>query len=379
MKIIPKRLTAVFRAFLRLQPKSVDLTRSRTDHVACAVDTAVVSHQDFMMDDKLGRATSPAKLAAWVTDARKRTLDLIANLRDDQLLGPRLAIVNPLLWEIGHLAWFQEKWVLRHAGNRPSARPDADTLYDSSAVPHATRWDLPLPSRSETLAYLRQVHDRVLDLIHRGPTAAETYFVQLTVFHEDMHDEAFMYTRQTLGYPRPNLTRAPEEQATKQQPAWHAASEPTLAAAGALPGDVDIPGAVFLLGSTPNEPFAFDNEKWAHPVELRPFAIARAPVTQAEFAAFVEANGYGRRDLWCEAGWRWREVTNACQPGYWQREGTGWLRRDFDRWVPLEPHRPVVHVNWYEADAFCRWTGRRLPTEAEWEAAAAGGPCARVL
>jgi iron(II)-dependent oxidoreductase len=297
-----------------------------------------------------------ATLAEWVLDAGRRTLDLVADLTDEQLLGPRLPTINPPLWEIGHLAWFMEKWVLRDGGKCPSLRADADGLYDSAAIPHAVRWDLPLPFRAATLDYIRQVCEAVLAVLARGPSDWERYFIALSVFHEDMHGEAFLYTRQLLAYSRPQSGPL----------------APRAGPAGPLPGDVTVPGGTFLLGATPDEPFVFDNEKWAHRVELRPFAIARAPVTQAEFAAFVDAGGYTRRDLWTDAGWSWRESAQAEHSVYWRRDGTGWLRRDFDEWVPLEPHRPVIHVNWYEADAYCRWAGRRLPTEAEWEAAAAG-------
>ena len=307
----------------------------------------------------------PALLAQWVRDARQRTLDLIADLRDDQLLGPHLPIVNPLLWEIGHLAWFAENWILRHAGRQPPLRSDADALYDSSAVPHGTRWDLPLPSRSATLDYMRQVQERVLDVLDRGPTSQESYFILLAIFHEDMHGEAFLYTRQTLAYPRPSLTGPVDDRVSV-----------TDGPDGAWPGDVHVPGGRLLLGAAPDEPFVFDNEKWAHPVPLRPFAIARAPVSQQEFAAFVEDGGYRRAELWSQAGWQWRQMAQAEQPLHWQRQQSGWLRRDFEDWVPLEPHRPVLHVNWYEAEAYCRWAGRRLPTEAEWEAAASGSDLA---
>jgi iron(II)-dependent oxidoreductase len=284
----------------------------------------------------------------------------VADLSDEQLVGPRLSIVNPLLWEIGHVTWFQEKWALRHAAGQAPVHPGVDALYDSAAIAHDTRWDLLLPSRKETLDYLTAVRDAVLERIESGKLSeSERYFIQLGIFHEDMHDEAFTYTRQTHGYAPPRFL-----------PAENIAGE-----AGPLPGDVEIPGGTFLLGALPGNGFVFDNEKWAHPVEVKPFAIAKAAVTQSEFLEFVEAGGYDKRECWSEDGWIWRAGAEAEHPPYWRRQAAGrWLRRNFDRWLPLEPHRPVLHVNWWEAEAYCNWAGRRLPSEAEWELAASALP-----
>jgi gamma-glutamyl hercynylcysteine S-oxide synthase len=310
-------------------------------------------------------ALSTTELEDLLVDARRATRALVADLTDEQMLGPRLRIVNPPLWEIGHLAWFQEKWTLRHLRGLPPSHADADALYDSAAVPHATRWDLPLPARAATLARLQETLDSVLGYLRTEPlTDAARYFHQLAVFHEDMHAEALGYTRQTHGYAAPSLPDA--------LPSTAAGSE---SGGGPLPGDVAVPGGTFLLGATPDDGFVFDNEKWAHPIAVAPFRIARAAVTNAEFAAFVEDGGYRQARWWSAAGWRWRQEAAAEQPVYWQRApGGGWRVRQFDAWVPLPPHRPVLHVSWYEAEAYCNWAGRRLPTEAEWEMAAAAEP-----
>jgi iron(II)-dependent oxidoreductase len=298
-------------------------------------------------------------VSAMLDAARARTLTLTDGLADEQWLGPKLAIVNPPLWEVGHLGWFQEFWCLRRKQDgaaSASLMPQADALYDSAKVAHRVRWDLPLPDVAATLRYLADVRAAVGERLSRDPgDPTLQYFAQLSALHEEMHAEALTYTRQTLAYPEP-------------------AGQTLAVRGGSCAGDVEIAGGPFQLGAADDGNFVFDNEKWAHTVDVPPFRMARAPVTNAQFAEFVDAGGYREQRWWNAEGWAWRIGESATAPLYWRQEGGVWRRRYFDREEMLADDEPVIHVNWHEASAWCRWAGRRLPTEAEWEFAAATVP-----
>lgn len=300
---------------------------------------------------------SKQQLIEQLRNARQRTLELIDGLNHEQLMGPRLPTTNPLPWEIGHVAYFHEYWCLRNRHKLDSFLDNADALYDSINIEHDTRWDLPIPPMAEIHDYMEKVLNREIELLEAEDESAEAiYLYRYALFHEDMHTEAFAYTRQTLKHPAPDIKPAPKQ------------AEP----AGALEGDVYIPACEYQLGARPQDGFCFDNEKWAHPVKINAFDIARAPVTNAQYLEFVEAGGYSNKDYWDEDGWDWKIERQLAHPVYWCKEDEQWQQRCFNEWYTLVEHQPVIHVSWHEAQAWCRWAGRRLPSEVEWELAASG-------
>ncbi|MEH6437011.1 selenoneine synthase SenA [Massilia sp. DD77] len=310
------------------------------------------------------RTAAPKVLALALEDARARTLALFDRFAeagmDDPANLPLLAIVNPPLWELGHIAWFAEWYILRGARSsapgsapRPSLLAGGDAWFDSNSIAHDTRWSLGLPPADEIKAYGRAVLDGVLaSLAREEDEDATLYFYRLALAHEDMHGEAYAYTLQTLGLSWPRQLGM-------------AGAPPTTA------GELHLAGGAVELGSRAGAGFVFDNEKWAHTVELAPFAIDAGLVSNAEYARFVAADGYRDARLWTEAGRTWLAQQGAQAPRGWRREGEDWYVPRFGQPVPLAPGEAVRHVSLHEAQAYCAWAGRRLPSEAEWVHAAA--------
>ena len=301
------------------------------------------------------------EIQSWIADAHARTRSLVEDLEEEQLSFPYAYILTPILWEIGHVAWFQEHWFLVENLGQAHGREGATERFDSRIVPHEDRWHLELPSREDLMAWLAEVCERTLEAFRSGHAEGDALeALVLSILHQDMHNEAWTYQRQTLGYARP---------ASRGEPA----PRPAPAAARAESDASFEPGRI-LLGQCSDGGFHFDNE--APPVarEFGGFQLSKRLVTMGEYRSFVEAGGYRREELWSPEGWAWRTESQAGLPLYWREgENGGFERRHFDRWIPVDDELPMVHVNWFEAEAFCRFAGRRLPSEVEWEVAACCG------
>ena len=288
-----------------------------------------------------------------LAQARGRLRALIDCLPAGGWLGPRAEHLNPPLWEYGHIVWFQERWCLRARPDgsfAPSLVDGADALYDSSSVPHDTRWDLPLLQPAAVDEYAARVDVAVTARLRSGLTDELAYFAELSLYHELMHIEAWWMAFQNLGYAPP--------------------SRPEITCARSV-SQLAFAEGDMTLGSGPDGGFIFDNEKWRHTMPVPGFDIDASPVTETAFAEFVEAGGYQSRAGWSDDGWAWRQATGVHHPVYWRQENGGWQVRRFDRWMPLSVEAPMLHVNRFEAEVFAAWRGRQLPTAAQWLRAAA--------
>lgn len=293
-------------------------------------------------------------------DTRARTLALVAPLEDDRLTRQHDSLMSPLVWDLAHIAAYADLWLSRAAGAPAPLRPEIFALYDAFEQPRAVRGDLPLLDPAEARAYLADTLERACEAADSAaldpsapPLERDGFLFDLLIEHEEQHRETMLQALALApqGWISPDRAPGPER-------------------TGSPGGMVEIPGGRCTIGRASG--FGYDNERPAHEVELPPFRIDRGPVTVAAWRAFMADGGYARRSLWTDAGWAWRAEHGITSPLYWVEGGTA-VRR-FERVEELHDDEPVLHVSAHEADAFARWRGARLPTEAEWERAASLHP-----
>ena len=308
-------------------------------------------------------AANAPEVVASLEEARERTLALVAPISDPDLERVHSALMSPLVWDLGHIAAFEDLWLVHRYGDVPMLRPDLVEVYDAMETPRSDRGELPFLRTGEAYEYLERVRARTLELIdERG--VGNGVLHELVLRHEQQHNETMLQTIQLA-----------------QLSDWKPPAHPHLPIAEDRPPPtglelVAVPAGECTIGARPAdesaEPpwtsFAYDNERPRHHNDVRAFEIGRHAITNASYLTFVEGGGYRRREWWSAEGWAWKEQYDITRPGAWTADlGCEWRAGQLE---PLHPERPVVHVSWFEADAFARSHGVRLPTEVEWEKAA---------
>jgi iron(II)-dependent oxidoreductase len=286
------------------------------------------------------RASTKEAIADRLAEARQRTLGLIEPLDDAQLNRVYSPLLSPLAWDLGHIANFEELWLVQTVGGREPLHGDLGRFYDAIENPRKTRGELPILRDAELRAYLADVRERTLDVLDDvdiaedadDPLLRGAFVYEMLLAHELQHNETMLQLLQMVDDYEPHPGLGPSTDPLPDGPET-----------------VSVPAGEYEIGAGPSG-FAYDNERGRHTVALKAFEIDRAPVDNAAYARFVEETG-------------------TEPPMYWERDGDGWLRAAMGRTEPLAPHQPVVHVSWHDAEAFARWAGKRLPTEQEWEAA----------
>ncbi len=309
------------------------------------------------------RNATSEELSKALQDARDYTLQLFecfcAEGLDVPGKVPVSSNVSPPLWMLGHIAWFAEWYILREAessaptaAKRTSLLTKGDDWFDPNTLPHRGRWTLDLPRTGALKTYCHEVLDRALDKLTRVPDdEAALYPYRLALAYEDMCGEVMLNQMQALRVMP--MTRL----ASPAIPNWSQ-------------GEIRFPGGTIQMGSDKGDGFVFDNEKYAHAMYVPSFTMDSTLVSNAQFAEFVADGGYDKADYWSKSGRGWLMRQERSAPNSWQRDGQRWCAERFGHLLILAAHEPVRHINLYEAQAYCMWARRRLPTEAEWEYAA---------
>ena len=305
--------------------------------------------------------SSRNEIAALLTEARDRTLQLIETVSEDDLRAQHDPLMGPILWDLGHIGHFEALWLDRNLDGKVEF-VEMPGMYNPFEHPRRVRGALPLPTLGATLDAMAEIRERVLERLERvdlasdDPLLRDGYVYQMVLQHEYQHNETMLQTLQLkTGAPYAPLIR--RELPQREVPN----------AAGERMVRIEANGATI---GTDDRRRAYDNERPRRAANVEPFWIDRTPVTNGDYLDFMNDGGYRRPELWSEAGRAWLPESKAEAPKYWWREHGMWLRRSMDRVATPDPAAPVIHVCYHEAEAFARWAGKRLPSESEWEVAA---------
>ncbi|MEJ7635369.1 ergothioneine biosynthesis protein EgtB [Aeromicrobium sp.] len=299
-------------------------------------------------------------VAEVLTRSRNRSQMLTDAVDDEDLVRQHSPLMSPLVWDLAHIGNQEELWLVRDVGGRAPVRQDIDELYDAFKHARTDRPSLPLLGPAEARHYVSEVRDKVFDVLEHSPLDGRPLLEQAFAFgmiaqHEQQHAETMLATHQLRA----------------GAASLHAASPPP---GTRLPAsEVLVPAGPFTMG-TSTEPWALDNERPAHMVDVADYFIDTAAVTNGQYLAFIEAGGYDEPRWWNAEGWAHRVKSRLTGPLFWERDGDTWWRVRFGVREQVPVQEPVMHVSFHEADAYARWAGKRLPTEVEWEKAARWDP-----